>query len=304
MENNGIPAKKLQSTIETDSTMKEQRQHGTPEFPLAVYHDSLRKRPLGYISWHWHPELQFVFITTGQVRYFINDASVLLNPGDGLLINSGRLHMAESIPGTDGSYVCLDFHPSLLSGYPGSVFEQKYVQPVLHDPLRPFRVFRSHEPEQKCFTDMFLELIRMYEEAAPGYELHMLADLLSLWRKLLDSPAVPVHTSTSPLVKDIMSYVSSHLQEPMSLTDLSAAAGFSPAECCRQFKQVTGDTIFAFIRKSRLAYALSLLQNTDLSVTEIAYAAGFSGSSHFISSFRDALGTTPHQYRKTLKTGA
>ena len=76
---------------------------------------------------------------------------------------------------------------------------------------------------------------------------------------------------------------------------------FSPAECCRQFRRTTGETIFSYIRKCRLEYGMHLLLNSEQPVSDIAYAAGFSSTSYFIQNFRELTGTTPHQYRRIHK---
>ena len=75
-------------------------------------------------------------LTDGIVSY---GTSVSLALQDGVLylsntmnalpytINSGRLHMARPETDPDSSYLCLDFHPRLLSSFSGSIFEEKYV---------------------------------------------------------------------------------------------------------------------------------------------------------------------------------
>ena len=55
-----------------------------------------------------------------------------------------------------------------------------------------------------------------------------------------------------------------------------------------------------YITKYRISTALSLLQNTALSVTEIALSTGFNSSSYFSKVFREYMGITPLQYLKSL----
>ena len=301
MNNTRLSDDKYKISIITDTSKREQTKHGTADFPLVVYRDSLRFSTLGYINWHWHPELQYVLVTEGIVQYSVGSAEITLNPGDGLLINSGRLHMARSVPGTDGTYICIDFHASLLSSFAGSVYDQKYVQPFLQNDDLPFVLFRAGQAEDQQIICLFQSVIDAYEAGEPRYEIDVLCALLQAWKALLNKPEVPVRQTGSPLTMAIMAYISDHLGEPLTLEGIAAAVSFSPAECCRQFRSTTGETIFSYIRKCRLEYGMHLLLNSEQPVSDIAYAAGFSSTSYFIQNFRELTGTTPHQYRRIHK---
>ena len=293
---------KYQIEVITDDSKRETRMHGTPDFPLIVYRDSIRRTALGYINWHWHPELQFVLVTEGIVQYSVGSAELILHPGDGLLINSSRLHMAKSAPGTVGSYICVDFHPVLLSSFAGSVYDRKYVQPFLQNDDLPFVLFSRRETEDQKIISLFRQVIECFETGKPGYEIEVLCALWQAWKVLLERPEVPVKQNGSSLTMAVMAYISAHLGESLTLEGIAGAVSFSPAECCRQFRRTTGETIFSYIRKCRLEYGMNLLLNTDQSVSEIAYAAGFSSTSYFIQNFRELTGTTPNQYRKACRS--
>ena len=82
----------------TDIPIGENREEtlaaGTPDFPLAVYHDDLKKNVLGYVNWHWNKELQFCRVVEGTVRFYAGKDMYELSAGDGVFINAGILHMA------------------------------------------------------------------------------------------------------------------------------------------------------------------------------------------------------------------
>ena len=84
----------------------------------------------------------------------------------------------------------------------------------------------------------------------------------------------------------------------ITLSELADAVSYSPGECCRVFKRVTGETIFSYLRSYRLTRGMELLRDTDLSVSRIAYDIGFCTASYFTETFKARLGVTPLQYRK------
>ena len=68
------------------------------------------------------------------------------------------------------------------------------------------------------------------------------------------------------------------------------------------FQKILHTTPMTYITKYRISTALSLLQNTTLSITEIALSVGFNSSSYFSKIFREYMGSTPLQYRKNLSS--
>ncbi len=88
------------------------------------------------------------------------------------------------------------------------------------------------------------------------------------------------------------------INNPPSIHELARVAGMSHPRLGKYFRFVFGCTPFELLRRKRLQWALELIEANELSLTEIAYAAGYSNSSHFSKAFRDYYGIRPGQYRK------
>ena len=282
---------------------RERKQHGTPEFPVAVYHYDMKDCVLGTINWHWHEEIQLALVTRGTVCFYADGTRCEVRRGDGFFINSGRLHMAREEGDPESSYLCLDFHPRLLSSYEGSVFEQKYVKPYLEGGSLSHLKLENRNPAHRQILDLIRDIGVIYDVRAFGYELavqskiqQLWLDVISLQRKERESGRAPAQGHET--AQEIIRFLRTHYQEPVSLADVGRAVGFSESECCRQFRQMTGDTILNYLRSYRLTRSIELLEDTRLSVSEIAYESGFSGASYYIECFKKELNQTPRQYRK------
>ena len=84
----------------------------------------------------------------------------------------------------------------------------------------------------------------------------------------------------------------------LSVEDLAADMGLSRVQLYRKVKALTGCTPVDLLRKARLAQAQRLLQESTLSVSEIAYQVGFASPSYFTKCYKDEFGTVPGEARK------
>jgi AraC-like DNA-binding protein len=98
-------------------------------------------------------------------------------------------------------------------------------------------------------------------------------------------------------MRRVREYVELRLSENIDLATLAAVAGLSMHHFAREFKQSAGVTPHHYLTKKRVERAQEMLAETDLSLSEIADAAGFSDQSHLARHFRYMVGTTPREFR-------
>lgn len=85
----------------------------------------------------------------------------------------------------------------------------------------------------------------------------------------------------------------------LSVDDLAAAMSLSRVQLYRRVKAVTGSSPVELLRTARLARAYQLLLTTDKTVSEVAYAVGFTAPSYFTKCFKEEYGMVPGNVRKT-----
>jgi transcriptional regulator of acetoin/glycerol metabolism/AraC-like DNA-binding protein len=121
-------------------------------------------------------------------------------------------------------------------------------------------------------------------------------DLIGAAAKIAMAPQV--HGGLSPgTLRRVGEYVEAHLSDTVDLATLAAVAGLSIHHFAREFKQSLGIAPHHFLIRNRVERAKNMLAHTDLSLSEIAYAVGFSDQSHLARRFRQMLGVTPGQFR-------
>ena len=98
-------------------------------------------------------------------------------------------------------------------------------------------------------------------------------------------------------LRRVREYIESHLEESIALKTLADIAGFSMFHFARAFKQSEGVTPHGYLLERRVERAQKLLTGTNLSLSEIARASGFSDQSHLARHFRQRVGVSPSMFR-------
>ena len=88
--------------------------------------------------------------------------------------------------------------------------------------------------------------------------------------------------------------------DPLSVADMAAAAGLSPAQFSREFRRAFGEPPHQYLLTRRLERAAALLRNTDRTVNEICFAVGLGSLGSFTTSFRRVYGMPPLAYRNSF----
>jgi AraC family transcriptional regulator len=98
-------------------------------------------------------------------------------------------------------------------------------------------------------------------------------------------------------LRRVREYILAHVEENISLQALASMVGLSRFHFTRAFKQSEGVTPHRFLLQCRVKRVQDLLATTELSLSQIALAAGFSDQSHCSRRFRELVGITPSRYR-------
>lgn len=91
------------------------------------------------------------------------------------------------------------------------------------------------------------------------------------------------------------------LDQGMSLGEVAAAVGVHPVHLARTFRRHYGCSPGEYLSALRVEFACEQLAKTEVSVAEIALAAGFSDQSHLTKTFRRFNGITPGEYRRRMR---
>lgn len=104
-------------------------------------------------------------------------------------------------------------------------------------------------------------------------------------------------------VMEIRAYMESHLEEKLTIADLSRRFCISATAFKACFRQLYNQPVHGWLQEQRMKRAADLLRNSSMSVLEIAQAVGYEGASQFNLTFKRRYGITPRQYAKMSESG-
>jgi len=270
--------------------------HGQAAFPAAIYQDDMKKTE---VSWHWHEELEIGWITEGAVVVCAGSVQKVLKEGEGFFINSGLLHSMKNIQKESPAELCsIVFHPSIVSGAAGSIYDQRYVQPVLQNVGLRYAFWTREDEKILLPIQRAWKIIRDEEENYPIYARGDLSLVLAELAKQTGKAYQTVDRKQCDRVQQMLDVIHSRYEETLSLEEIASEASVSVSEALRCFHRIIGMTPGRYLKKYRLAKAAQLLKETDLPVAEVGSRCGFQDGSYFSRSFREIYGRTPAGYRQ------
>ena len=136
----------------------------------------------------------------------------------------------------------------------------------------------------------------IYEEQHKANPCQPLISLML--RTLLIQVLILAQMPPATAVERVIQYIEAHLNEKITLEQLSSVAFVSKSYLTKRFKQETGQTIIEYINAARVEKAKMLLVTTKKSVEEIAYAVGFESPKYFFRIFKAATGQTPLSFSR------
>lgn len=281
---------------------KEQR-HEIPLFPCSIYVSDWQKGGIEGCHWHWHKDLELMYVASGEVMAQCSDQSTILKSGDGLFFNTRVLHRYQ-VQGSEPCHVCyIIFNPDFVSGGAGTIFHQKYVAPLISDQTYPCQfLYGKNEADRQILNGIQIAF-QAADDSKPGYEYdvryHVSKTLLQL---LLEYKPLAYKSSQKPLrmerLQEMLDFLHWHFNEEISLQQIADSAGVSIREAQRCFKEILSMSPMEYLHNYRLQVAEELLIGSTDSILEVGMNCGFMNPSHFIKSFRNYRGCTPRVFRQ------
>ncbi len=286
-----------------DENAVEQIDGITYEFPYTMHERDLTSYT---IPWHWHEELEFNYAYKGSIIIETVNRTYTVRQSEAYFINTNIMNTKRK---AKGASVAVEhahlFHPILLAGHYRSIFETKYLNPVLQNQSIEVMVIKEETESGKEFLELLHCLTRLRKTENSEFQVRnllsqawlVLVKEVGLQRQKNSLQAAYTHERT----RDILSFIHKHYQDNITVANISEHANISPKECIRSFKNTFHQTPMDYLIHYRIEQAKRLLRETDESITNIAFMTGFHNSAYFGKMFKKLAGMTPREFRQEHK---
>ena len=254
---------------------------------------------------HWHKYIEILYFpankSTNRLPLItINQETYEMNPGDIIIIWSGELHKITD--NHDKQLIGLQFSSTLLTELPDFAPHINFFRTIHHINSSDNAVLTQK------MTSHIEQILSLPHSDLPFFGIEM---LIVLYRLFIDfATAVKdsyvtetdfVYAESNKTFQKISlacRYIQENCDRDLSLTEVSDYLGFSTYYFSRVFKQVTACSFMEYLTTQRVKHSQTLLANSELSVTEVAYQSGFNSIATFNRAFRKCRGCSPSEYRK------
>lgn len=254
---------------------------------------------------HVHDFTELVIVEYGKGIHFTETLRHQITAGDILIIPQGMKHGYENTEMLSITNIifAMSLFDSFLKDFkniPG-FYSLFLLNPLNHKRTVNKKCFFSLEPNEIAFAKQLISKIsKELHEKSTGYRsvcIVSLAELIIFLSRKASKHNLPVHTRC---LAEVLCYMEKNSKRKISLAQLSRMVNLSPRSFQRIFRSYMGSSPFYYLINIRVQHAKKLLEKTELNISEVACAAGFSSSAYFTRQFKKIIRISPLSYRKQL----
>ena len=258
--------------------------------------------------WHYHPELELLYIKKSAGTWLIGDYIGPFRSGDIVLIGANLPHsfrhedtFIRKQKGRTGEAVVALFKQDLPSATLTALPEMRKLTQLLSLSGQGIKL-------EGATCRQVAGMMERLPEQSPGSRLLTLLQILYLIAESGDYTVLSTQSFNTDLshhdnqrLETVIAYTHAHFRGKLSLEDAAALIHMTETSFCRYFKIKTGKTYVRFLTELRIGYACRLLIDTDKNITEVCYECGYNTLSHFINMFRLITGKRPLEYKNHFR---
>lgn len=252
--------------------------------------------------WHYHPEIELVFVNGGTGKRQIGSHISYYTDGDLILIGSNLPHCGFTDDHTGNkTETVIQMKPDFLGESFMALPETKNIIRLLE--RAKLGIAFGEEAKNKLGSR-----IEAMDDQSPLERLLSIVSILSELEKAKDYKilnaegfALETQLQDNDRINMVFNHVKDNFREVIELEDMADMASMTVPSFCRYFKKVTNKTFTRFVNEYRIVHACKLLTERQMSIADVCYESGFNNFSHFNKSFKEFTGKSASQYRNEHK---
>ena len=262
---------------------------------------------------HMHEYMQINYVYQGVGKHWINDQEFKIIKGDIFVIPPYVPHLIRKDGDKYGRIIEFEFMPEFINANlkqienAESFLDFAYIEPFLvaENLVKPrLNLVGKIQTEVE---NLLNEVLSEDEDQKRGYELLIRSQLLKLLIivgreftvNLEHSKSQSIYDRHRDSINSAVQYINENYNKDLNVEDVAKKFLLSSSYFSYLFKSITSKTFTEYLVGLRISKAQDLLKNTNDKVVDICYSAGFNNINHFNRIFKQYIGMTPMNYRKS-----
>lgn len=259
-----------------------------------------RQEPTFEMYWHYHPEFELTYIIKGEGRRIVGDSHESFLEGDLVLLGSQLPHswVTEQKENTDCQAIVIQFSPVFITPFL-AYSESKGIKQLL-DKAQNGLYFPKAEADILNKIEALVTKVGVYKITSL---LEILANLCEMEVKTLSSPTFQIIESkhNEKRINQVFQYIQNNFtQTSLSVEHAAQQIHLTKGAFCKFFKNTCGKTFSDYINDVRIAYACTLLFDSDKAISLVAIESGFENLAYFNRVFLKKKGIAPRDFRTKM----
>lgn len=253
--------------------------------------------------------IEVLIVNNGSLRVAHEKTHMVLNAGDGLIINYRVRHRMYPVGAEKCGYYSVLFDPRFI--FTEELYK-KYGGPYVENSNMTLMKLNDEVLCDDAILDSFNKIIASNMIKKPGYELQTEGLLCYAWLAFLEFlnegarsfSGRNIPSQDERRISMATEYICEHFSEMLTLHDIAEQIHVSDSECCRCFSRIIGMPPMEYLMRYRIYEAVKILYKNPASVSSIqnlSYTVGFNSPSYFNRVFKRCMDCTPSEYKKLLK---
>ncbi|MDO7172245.1 AraC family transcriptional regulator [Mariniflexile sp. AS56] len=252
--------------------------------------------------WHFHPELELIYINKGQGKTHIGNHLSYFNNSQLILIGSNLPHNGFTDRLTaNGTETAVQFKSNFLGDDFLSIPEMANIVSLFDRARQGIRFKVETKKVIGPKIDKLLEHQGLKRVLKFLDILNYLATTEDYTLLNADGFAFEAEPQDSSKIDVIFKYVNKNFQNHITLDEIADEVSMTVPAFCRYFKKATGKTFTQLVNEYRVVHATKLLNESQMSIADICFECGFNNFSHFNKQFNEITGKSASNYRKEIK---
>lgn len=253
-------------------------------------------------KYHWHDCFELSYAKSGNGRYDFQNRQYTLDKGELMVINNVEPHhMAAGGKGLN--QIIIVFDPSLVWSGSKNLLDYNYIKTFVDRGDGFNNKISKDDPYFEEVSKIINDLEEEFKNKTPGWQLMIKARLLELLTLLYRQfrPQNSGEGKRHKLIRlsPVLSKIEEEFTSDLTAKDMAHILHVTPQYFSQIFKETIGINFINYIILRRISLAKDKLKTTNIGITEIAYLCGFKNLSYFNETFRENVGMTPKEFRKS-----